>query len=289
MSAPARLREALSASSEPATFGAYQWHEAVRASLLPLIGLVEVTLRNAVHHVLSQQVERIPSAAWYDSTHPRAIPLTGAPRRLANRSGRLEDVRPLGCAGAQSSQATQDLSRLAGPLPSALEMALLGPFNRQAAPSHLTRRGHDVITARDDSSGDNLERYQPSAYCTLDEHVLAGSFLPTDHHQSALSLPAAALHIPPTECGRARPSLSANRRSLDDSIARQDQQLSERNTETNRSSGLTTVTAPGRGPHRPKKRKTARRRFSLEASARQTEKLDPQPQVVVAFGFLMTN
>ncbi len=71
-------------TSDDATLGAFVWHEAVRASLLPLVGLVELVLRNSIHHTLSQLVDRVPSAPWYDASHPRAIPLAGAARRSAD-------------------------------------------------------------------------------------------------------------------------------------------------------------------------------------------------------------
>lgn len=71
-------------ASDEATLGAFLWHEAVRASLLPLLGLVELVLRNSIHTALSQLVDRVPSTPWYDASHPRAIPLAGAARRSAD-------------------------------------------------------------------------------------------------------------------------------------------------------------------------------------------------------------
>lgn len=101
---PAHLRQALSGprlalyqsffktGTDESTLGAYLWHEAVRASLVPLIGLIEVVLRNTVHHALSQQADRMASAAWYDPSHPRAIPLAGAARRQADELMSITDA-----------------------------------------------------------------------------------------------------------------------------------------------------------------------------------------------------
>ena len=59
--------------------GAYQWAQAVSASLHPLLGLVEVVLRNAIHESLSLQCSAKASNSfpWYDRAENRSIVLRG--------------------------------------------------------------------------------------------------------------------------------------------------------------------------------------------------------------------
>jgi hypothetical protein len=59
--------------------GAYQWAQAVSASLHPLLGLVEVVLRNAIHESLSLQCSAKASNSfpWYDRAEKRSIVLRG--------------------------------------------------------------------------------------------------------------------------------------------------------------------------------------------------------------------
>lgn len=93
---PAALHRALSgarlalfktffkSSSDSETWGAYQWHEAVRASLLPIVGFLEVSLRNVTHQAISQMTEKVNSTNWYDSTNTKGLYLRGGARRQAD-------------------------------------------------------------------------------------------------------------------------------------------------------------------------------------------------------------
>lgn len=59
--------------------GAYQWAQAVSASLLPLLGLCEVVLRNAIHQSLSWQCSKMTTESfpWYDRAEAASVPLKG--------------------------------------------------------------------------------------------------------------------------------------------------------------------------------------------------------------------
>lgn len=59
--------------------GAYLWGQAISVSLLPFIGMFEVTFRNAIHTSLSLTTSGYKAASypWYDMTQPGALQLIG--------------------------------------------------------------------------------------------------------------------------------------------------------------------------------------------------------------------
>lgn len=71
--------EAFKPASDSEHLGAYMWGQAVSASLHPLLGLLEVVLRNAIHKSLSLQCSRgkTVSYAWYDKAENNGILLRG--------------------------------------------------------------------------------------------------------------------------------------------------------------------------------------------------------------------
>ena len=65
--------------TESELLGVYHWAQAVSANFHPLLGLLEVVLRNAIHTSLSKQCTRqaYESFAWYDRDQPTHIALKG--------------------------------------------------------------------------------------------------------------------------------------------------------------------------------------------------------------------
>ena len=80
--------------NDMALLGAYQWGQAVSASLHPLLGLSEVELRNAIHRSLSLQCSNgaIASFRWYDRAERHSIALKG--KSLAKIEELLCEGRP---------------------------------------------------------------------------------------------------------------------------------------------------------------------------------------------------
>ena len=78
--------------------GCYAWNQAVGAGLLPILGDLEVTLRNALHRALSQHFGNVDSFDWMmPRPNPaHAIRVYGPPgHSLAVFSGALDAVRAL--------------------------------------------------------------------------------------------------------------------------------------------------------------------------------------------------
>lgn len=68
---------------KPATnkehLGYYLWAQSLSAALHPLVGVLEVVLRNAIHHSLSLQCSKsaLQSYAWYDKSQHGSLSLKG--------------------------------------------------------------------------------------------------------------------------------------------------------------------------------------------------------------------
>jgi Abi-like protein len=83
--APARIsryRSFLKLNTNEQVYRAYCWNYALSAAVFPLLGCVEMHLRDAVHRTLSTQYApkgtTNPTAyPWYDSTQPNHYPLHG--------------------------------------------------------------------------------------------------------------------------------------------------------------------------------------------------------------------
>ena len=92
--------------------GAYQWSQAVSTSLHPLLGLLEVILRNAIHRSLSMQCsdQANNSFPWYDKTaHNHGVSLRG--KSLAKVDALLKEGEPPIRKGVQPTP-DQVVSRL---------------------------------------------------------------------------------------------------------------------------------------------------------------------------------
>lgn len=77
----ARYRSFLRLRSDEEVYHAYCWNYAIAAAAFPLLGCVEMHLRDAVHRVMSQRYAPVGTAphtyAWYDWNQPRFHPLQG--------------------------------------------------------------------------------------------------------------------------------------------------------------------------------------------------------------------
>lgn len=85
-------RHTFKPSNDEELLGAYQWGQAVSTSLHPLLGLLEVILRNAIHRSLSIQCSDKASKSfpWYDKTaHNHGVSLKG--KSLAKVDALLKD------------------------------------------------------------------------------------------------------------------------------------------------------------------------------------------------------
>lgn len=72
-------KDAFKPANDDELLGAYQWGQAVSASLHPLLGLAEVVLRNAIHLSLSLQcsTQKSTSFPWYDRALASHVQLKG--------------------------------------------------------------------------------------------------------------------------------------------------------------------------------------------------------------------
>lgn len=81
LSAPrlAAYHEFFKPASSPQLLGYYLWAQALSAAVHPLIGILEVVLRNAIHQSLSLQCskEACRSYTWYDKATAGALSLRG--------------------------------------------------------------------------------------------------------------------------------------------------------------------------------------------------------------------
>jgi len=76
----ARYRSFLKLTTDQEVYCAYTWNYAISAMVFPIVGCVEMHLRDAIHRAMSRQYANSPDChdyPWYDNKQDRHYPFTG--------------------------------------------------------------------------------------------------------------------------------------------------------------------------------------------------------------------